>query len=105
MGFSVSRTVWLNNGYGVEFVITDSYSINFHIITEQDKTLVDNTKVCVGTDSCIRAGEEESLQDFAFRAHKQGLAFAESMIVEHKESLDLFAALGKVLEQVENRTK
>lgn len=98
MDFKVVRTVSLGNGYSLEFVITDPFNINYHVVTEQDPTLVANSKVCIGSDSCIRAGEEEPLRDFAARAREHGLVFAGEMIVEHKQSLDLSAILGEVLE-------
>ena len=98
MGFSVSRTVWLHNGYGVEFVITDPYEITFQVVTEQDPTLVADNKVCIASDSCVRKGDEESLDRFAYRAKEAANTFAEGAIVEHKESLDLFKILGKVLD-------
>lgn len=96
MSFQVSRTVWFGNGYGVEFIITEPYSITFNIITEKDPTLTTSTNVCVGTDDCIRK-EGESLRDFAVRAREEGFSFAEEMTIEHKESLDLSTILGDVL--------
>ncbi len=97
MSFSVSRTVWLGNGYGVEFIITDSFSIAFNVVTEKDPTLVSDENICVGSDHCIRKGDEESLKDFAIRAREAGIAFAEETIIEHKETLDLITTLNVVL--------
>lgn len=96
MSFHVSRIVWFGNGYGVEFIIADPYSITFNIITEKDPTLHTSTNVCVGTDSCTR-NEGESLRDFAVRVREEGFSFAEEMTIEHKESLDLSTILGDVL--------
>lgn len=96
MSFSTSRVVWLNNGYGVEFVIQEKYTINFRVVTEKDPTLVVDNKVCIGTDSCNR-DDGESDQDFAVRARLAGLAFAEEMIEEHVATLALSAVLDKLL--------
>jgi len=96
VGFSTSRVVWLNNGYGVEFVISEQYSIDFHVVTERDKTLIADSKVCIGSDSAIRA-EDETAKDFAIRARLIGLAFAEEMIEEHKAALALSAILDEVV--------
>ena len=101
MNFSVSKTIWLGNGYGVEFIITDRFSIAFNVITEKDRTLISDENVCVGSDSCIRivhaTGSEESLRDFAVRAREEGISFAEETIIDHKESLDLSTVLDEVL--------
>lgn len=98
MSFRVSRIVWFGDGYGVEFIIADPYTITFNIIIEKDLTLVDPTNVCVGSDSCVRNnGDKESLRDFAIRAREEGFSFAEKTIIEHKESLDLSTILGEVL--------
>ncbi len=97
-GFSVSKTVWLNNGYGVEFIISDPYVITLHVITEKDPTLVADNKVCIASDSCVRNGDDEPLRDFAERAYGAGISLAEEAIVEHRESLDLSTILGKVLD-------
>jgi hypothetical protein len=96
--YKVSRSVFFGNGYGVEFVISDPYTISFSVVTEKDPTMVEDNKVCIGTECCIREGEEESLRDFAIRAREEGLAFAEAAIVDYKESLDLSAVLGEVLD-------
>ncbi len=96
MSFSTSRILWLHNGYGVEFVISEQYAIEFHIVTEQDQTLVDNSKVCIGSDSVIRA-EDETPKDFAIRARIIGLAFAKEMIEEHNATLALSAILDEVV--------
>ncbi len=101
MGFSVSRTVWLHNDYGVEFTLTDPHFIVFKILVERDKTLIEDNKVCIASGSCTRKGEEESLQDFAKRAHEEGISFSRVSIVEHKTTLDLFTILGEVLDAAE----
>jgi hypothetical protein len=88
--------VWLNNGYGVEFVIYDQHSIYFHVVTESDKTLIEDRPVCIGTDSCHR-DKAETDRDFSIRARLVALAFAEEMIVEHKEALVLSAVLDEVV--------
>jgi hypothetical protein len=98
VSYKISRSVFFGNGYGVEFVIADPYTITIHVVTEKDPTMVSDSKVCVGSECCIRAGEEESLRDFAIRARKEGLSFAEAAIVDHKESLDLSTILGEVLD-------
>ncbi len=107
MGFSSSRTAFFGNGYGVEFIVTDSYTITFNVITEKDQTLVANSQTIVGTDYCLRRSEgldelgghrdEESMRDFAVRARLEGIAFAEEAIADHKESLDLSSVLDDVL--------
>ena len=96
MGFSVSRTVWLENGYGVEFIVTEPFSIDFNIITERNPIMVSSKSICVGSDSCARK-EGESLKDFAIRAREEGISFAETTIIEHKETLDLITTLNVVL--------
>jgi hypothetical protein len=109
VGFSSSRTAFFGNGYGVEFIVTDPFTITFNIITEKDETLVANTSTIVGTDYCLRRtdrhqphdeteGEEESMRDFAVRARLEGIAFAEEAIAEHKLSLELSSVLDAVLE-------
>jgi hypothetical protein len=95
-GFSTNRTVWLNNGYGVEFVTHDQHSIFFSVITERDQTLVEDIPVCIGSDSCNRA-EDESDRDFSIRTRLVALLFAEEMIEEHKEALALSAVLDEVI--------
>ena len=99
MGFNVTRKLWFGNGYGVEFVITDPYTITFNVVTEKDPTMVADNKICIGTECCIREGEEESLRDFAVRARNEGVSFAEAAIVDHKESLDLSSILGELLNE------
>ena len=101
MSFSTSRTVWLGNGYGVEFIITDAFSITFNVVTEKDRTLISDENICVGSDSCVRNGDEESLHHFASRAREEGISFAEETIIEHKESLDLSKILDAVLNAAE----
>jgi len=108
VSFNVSRTVWFGNGYGVEFVITDPFTIAFNVITEKDPTLVVDNKICLGSDACYRQAEvdeegdivpgtAEPLRDFAIRARLEGISFAEQAIIEHKESLDLSSVLNDVL--------
>jgi hypothetical protein len=96
VGFSTSRTVWLNNGYGVEFVISDAHFIAFLVVTESDKTLIADKPVSIGSEGCSR-DEGESDRDFAIRARLVALAFAEEMIEEHKEALALSAILNEVV--------
>ena len=95
-GFSTNRTVWLNNGYGVEFVIYDQHSIFFFVVTERDNTLITDKPVCIGSDSCNRA-EDETDRDFSIRTRLVALLFAEEMIEEHKEALALSAILDEVV--------
>jgi hypothetical protein len=99
-GFSSSRTAFFGNGYGVEFIVTDPFTITFNVITEKDDTLISNSTTTVGTDQSCRkedGGHPESLRDFAVRARLEGIAFAEDAIAEHKESLELSSALDDVL--------
>ena len=96
MSFSTSRTVWLNNGYGVEFVIADPDFISFLVITERDRTLIDDKPVCIGSDGCTR-DEDESDRSFSIRARLIALAFSEEVIVEHKAALALSAVLDEVV--------
>ena len=97
MSVSISRTIWLENGYGVEFIVTDPFSIAFNVVTERDPTLVSDENICVGSDRSVRDEDEESLADFAIRAREEGISFAEETIIEHKETLDLSAMLDAVL--------
>ena len=104
-----NRIIWFGNGYGVEYIVTDPYTIDFHVLTEKDKSLMEPRNVIVGTDTCHRnaeidetsrdfvPGTEESLRDFAVRAREEGISFAEEVIVAHKESLDLSTILSDVL--------
>ena len=105
----MSNSIWFGNGYGVEFIVADTWTIVFNVITEKDTSLVEQTNVIVGTDSCHRdaeldevaedvvPGSEEPLRDFAIRARKEGISFAEGVIIEHKESLDLSNLLDGIL--------
>lgn len=98
--FSSSRTAFFGNGYGVEFIVTDPFTITFNVVTEKDVTLVTNSSTIVGTDQSLRNEDNdvaESLHDFAVRARLEGIAFAENCIAEHKESLELSSALNEVL--------
>ena len=101
MSFSVSRTVWRVKGYRVEIIVTDALSIAFNVVTEKDRTLISDENICVGSDSCVRDGDEESLKDFAIRARQEGITFAEETIIEHKETLDLSKILDAVLDAAE----
>jgi len=99
--FSSTRTAFFGNGYGVEFIVTDPFTITFNVVTEKDPTLVSNASTILGTDQSLRSedhgGHAESLRDFAVRARLEGIAFAEDAIAEHKESLELSSALDDVL--------
>ena len=101
MSVSISRTTWLGNGYGVEFIITDPFEIAFNVVTEQDRTMISDENICVGSDHCVRNGDEESLGHFAHRAHKAGISYAREAIIEHKETLDLSRILNTVVSAAE----
>lgn len=105
-----NRIIWFGNGYGVEYIVSDPYTIDFHVLTEKDKSLVEPKNVIIGTETCHRnaeidesvspkfvPGTEESLRDFAVRAREEGISFAKEVIVAHKESLDLSAILGTLI--------
>lgn len=114
MSVKVSRTIWFGNGYGVELIVTSPYEISFNVITEKDPTMVATENFCIGSDVCYRgvkselinndtveddviSGSEESMRDFAIRARAAGISFAEEVIIEYKETLDLGTILDEVV--------
>lgn len=113
-GVKVSKTIWFGNGYGVEFIITDPFRIDFNVILEKDPTMISTENFVIGADTCHRGvngpglaahlldgevpGSEEPMKDFAGRARLAGISFAEEMIAEYKETQELSTILGEVLE-------
>lgn len=99
MIYNSSKTAWFGNGYGVEFIVSDPFTITFNVVTEKDPTLVSHVNRPIGSDECIRNEDTgESLRDFAVRARLMGIAFAEECIEEHKVELELFSILHEILE-------
>ena len=107
MNFSARRTLWLHNGYAIEFNIVDPQTICLDVITEKDPTLTSTIPTRIGFTSVSRDALSddnddfvgyERIGDFAVRALKEAIAFSEAKIIEHKESLDLNTILGAVLD-------
>lgn len=113
MSVKASSSIWFGDGYGVEFIITDPFTIDFHVILEKDPTMISTENFVIGADTCHRGvngpglaaqlvnGEvpasEETMRDFAGRARLAGISFAEGMIAEHKETQELSTVLVEVL--------
>ncbi len=108
MSFQVTKVVWFGNDYGIEYIIRDSYCIAFNIVKTPDPTLIDDSKINIGSSACYRGGEPlpgeeildedmETMLDFALRARLEGIKFAEEMIIQHKQTLNLSKIFDDVL--------
>jgi len=114
MSFQVTKIVWFDNDYGIEYIIKDSCSISFKVIKTPDPTLIDDSRINIGSQTCYREGDleageavpesMENMQDFAIRARQESIEFAKEMIIEHKETLNLSKILDEVLASGKHET-
>jgi len=105
-----ARTIWMGNGFGIEFVVGDPWTINLLLVLEKDPTLTDNSMKTIASSSVHREaeyddevgelvpGSEESMRAFAERARLEGLEWAETEIAEYKQTEDLATIMGEVLD-------
>ncbi len=107
-----ARTIWMGNGFGIEFVVVDPFCINILLLMPKDPTLSDPANRTLGATSVYRSvergeedevipGSEESMRAFAERARLEGLEWAEAEVAEFKLSEELFTVMGEVLDSSE----
>lgn len=107
-----AKTIWMGNGFGIEFVVGDPWVIDILLIPEKDPTLTDNNMKTIASSSIHRKGEwddkgnwiqgsEEPMRAFAERARLEALEWAEAEIAEYKETEELTTIMGEVLDSSE----
>jgi len=95
-----AKTIWTGNGFGIEFVVGDPWTIVLHLVLAKDPTMTDNRTKTIAASSVIRKaeGKLEPMRDFAERARLEALEWAELEIAEYKQTEDLATIMGDVLE-------
>ncbi len=115
-----AKTIWLANGFGIEFVVGDPWTIFLHLIERKDPTLSEyNVKTIVSSDVHRKTGvgvggrssfeqsvhewenRVEPMRAFAERARLEALEWAEIEIAEYKKTEDLVTIMGEVLDSSE----
>ena len=104
-----AKTLWMGNGFGIEFVVGDPWTIDLLLLLEKDPTMTDNSTKTIASSGIHRKvewddkgkwiqGSEEPMRDFAERARLEALEWAEIEIAEYKQTEDLATIMGDVLE-------
>jgi hypothetical protein len=115
-----AKTIWMGNGFGIEFVVGDPWTIFLHLILEKDPTMTDNTMKTIASNDVHRktgvgvggrsAFEQsvhkwetrvEPMRHFAERARLEALAWAESEISDYKLTEDLVKIMSDVIDSSE----
>lgn len=95
-----AKTLWTGNGFGIEFVAEDPWTIALHLVLAKDPTMTDNRTKTIAANSVTRKaeGKLEPMRDFAERARLEALEWAEIEIAEYKKTEDLATIMFDVLE-------
>jgi len=97
-----AKTLWMGNGFGIEFVVGDPWTIFLHLILEKDPTLSEHNVKTIASNDVHRKseyeGSEEPMRHFAERSRLEALEWAEIEIAEYKKTEDLVTIMCDVLE-------